>query len=48
MWQVKKNGVVYAHGPQSTFPNAAERKALRAGGYRIYLDNKPYKEEQNA
>lgn len=48
MWQVKKNGVVYAYGPMSTFPDAAERKALRNGGYRVYLNNKPFKEEHHA
>lgn len=44
MWQVKKNGITVAHGPESTFPNAAERKQLRSAGYRIYKNDKIFKE----
>lgn len=48
IWQVKKNGIVYAYGPEATFPCAAERKSLRSAGYRIYLNEKIFKEDTHA
>lgn len=43
-WQVKRDGVVIAHGPKDTFPSAEERKAIRSGGHKIYVDGRIYKE----
>ena len=41
-WEVRKDDIVYEHGPEETFPNADRRKMLRAGGYEIYLNGKVY------
>ena len=45
-WQVKRDGVVIAHGPKDTFPSAEERTVIRSGGYKIYVDGKIYKEDK--
>ena len=41
-WEVRKDGIVFEHGPEETFPNAERRKILRAGGYEVYLNGKVY------
>lgn len=40
------NGVPLAGGPKSTFPNAEERKSLRSGGLKIYVEGKLFREEK--
>lgn len=42
-WEVRRNGVVVAHGPMETFPDAEMRKGLRNSGHKIYVDGKLYK-----
>lgn len=41
-WEVRKNGEVFEHGSEETFPNAEKRKLIREGGYEIYLNGKVY------
>jgi hypothetical protein len=43
-WEAKRDGVVIGHGPKSTMPSAEERKQLRAGGLKIYVEGKLYRE----
>ena len=41
-WEARLGKVVIAHGPEETFPDAEERKAMRDGGYEIYRHGKLY------
>lgn len=41
-WEVRKDGEVFEHGSEETFPNAEKRKLIREGGYEIYLNGKVY------
>lgn len=43
-WEARRDGAVIGHGPKSTFPNEEERKLLRAGGLKIYVEGKLYRE----
>lgn len=43
MWEIRKGGMVYAHGPASTMPTLKERKQMRNAGYQVYLDGREYK-----
>lgn len=43
-WAVKRGGEVICHGPKQTMPNAQERKLLREGGHKIYVEGKLYRE----
>lgn len=45
-WEARRDGVTVAHGPKSTFPDAAERKQLRSGGLRVYVEGKFFREEK--
>ena len=47
-WTVKRDGVPLCSGPKATFPNVEERKMLRAGGLKIYVEGKLYREGKNA
>lgn len=46
-YEVRKDGKVYMSGPIETIPDKATRKALTQGGYRVYVNDKIYREEQN-
>ena len=43
-WEARRDGVVIGHGPKSTMPSAEDRKMLRAGGLKIYVEGKLYRE----
>lgn len=43
-WQVKRDGIPLASGPKSTMPDANQRKSMRAGGLKIYVEGKLYRE----
>ena len=43
-WEARRDGVVICHGPKKTMPSAEERKRLRAGGLKIYVEGKLYRE----
>lgn len=43
-WEVRKGGQAYAGGPMETLPDAQQRRSMRAAGYKIYVDGKPYRE----
>lgn len=43
-WEARRDGVTLGHGPKATFPNAEERKTLRAGGLKIYVEGKLFRE----
>lgn len=45
-WQVKRGNDCLCHGSMETFPGAGERKMLKADGYRISVEGKPWKEGQ--
>jgi hypothetical protein len=46
-WQVKRDGVPLAGGPKSTMPDAAQRKSMRQGGCKIYVEGKLFKEDKS-
>lgn len=43
-WEVRRDGVVIAHGSKATMPSKDMRKELRTAGYKIYVDGKLYRE----
>lgn len=43
-WQVRRDGVPLASGPKSTMPDAEQRKSMREGGCKIYVEGKIFKE----
>lgn len=43
-WEVRRDGVTLAWGPEETFPSPKERKVFRSHGYKIFVDGKLYKE----
>lgn len=43
-WEVRREGAVVSHGPKETMPNAQERKTLREGGHKVYVEGKLYRE----
>lgn len=45
-WECRRGSTVIAHGPKETFPNALERKSLRAGDLKIYVEGKLYREDK--
>lgn len=45
-WQVKRGTDCLCYGHKETFPGAGERKRLKADGYRISVEGKPWKEGQ--
>lgn len=42
-WEVRRDGVVVAHGPEGSFPDPDTRKHLRNSGHKIYVDGKLYR-----
>jgi len=40
MWEVVKDGVVMAHGPEVTMSGKELRQKLRADGYEVLLDGR--------
>ena len=43
-WEVKRDGVVIAHGEsERSQPSAEECKRFRSDGYRVYVDGKEVK-----
>ena len=47
-WEVLRDGVPLAGGPKSTMPDLEQRKSMRAGGLKIYVEGKIFKEDKNA
>lgn len=45
-WEARRDGVVICHGPKKTMPGTEERKRLRAGGLKIYVEGKLFREEK--
>lgn len=45
-WEVRRNNVPLAGGPKSTMPNEKERKSLRDGGHKIYVEGKLFREDK--
>ena len=43
-WEVRRDGVPLAGGPKSTMPDAQQRKSMREGGCKIYVEGKIFKE----
>jgi hypothetical protein len=41
---IKQNGVPKCSGPMATFPDPVLRKQLKAGGCKIYVDGKLWRE----
>ena len=39
-WEVRRDGIVVAHGPAETLPDPETRKLLRNSGHKIYVDGK--------
>lgn len=45
-WEVRRNGVPLAGGSKATMPSAEERKLLRNGGLKLYVEGKLYREDK--
>ena len=43
-WEVRRDGVPLAGGPKSTMPDAQQRKSMREGGCKIYVEGKLFRE----
>lgn len=43
-WEVRRDGVPLAYGSKVSLPTAPERKALRDGGHKVYVEGKIFKE----
>lgn len=43
-WEVRRDGVPLASGPKSTMPDAEQRKSMREGGCKIYVEGKLFRE----
>lgn len=43
-WEVRRDGVPLAGGPKSTMPDAKQRKSMREGGCKIYVEGKLFRE----
>lgn len=43
-WEVRRYGVPLAGGTRSTMPDAEQRKSMREGGCKIYVEGKIFKE----
>lgn len=46
-WEVRRDGVPLCGGSKATFPCAEERKLLRNGGMKLYVEGKLFKESKN-
>lgn len=45
-WEVRRDGVTLAGGPKKTMPDAAQRKSMREGGCKIYVEGKIFREKK--
>lgn len=45
-WEVRRDGVPLAGGPKETMPDAQQRKSMREGGCKIYVEGKLFREEK--
>ena len=45
-WEVRRDGVAMAGGTKSTMPDAQQRKSMREGGCKIYVEGKIFKEDR--
>ena len=45
-WEVRRDGVPLAGGPKSTMPDAQQRKSMREGGCKLYVEGKLFREEK--
>lgn len=45
-WEVRRDGVPLAGGPKKTMPDAAQRKSMREGGCKIYVEGKIFREKK--
>lgn len=45
-WEVRRDGVPLAYGPKMSLPTAPERKALRHGGHKVYVEGKLFNDER--
>ena len=43
-WEARRDGERIAHGPKKTMPSAEERKLIRLGGMKLYVEGKLYRE----
>ena len=43
LWEVKRDGLVKAHGPEESFPDSDTVVSLTKAGYKIYVDGKIFK-----
>ena len=43
-WEVRRDGAPLASGPKSTMPDAKQRKSMREGGCKIYVEGKLFRE----
>jgi hypothetical protein len=45
-WENRRDGEVIAYGSKETMPTAAERKDMRLGGLKLYVNGKIYREDK--
>lgn len=45
-WEVRRDGVALCSGSMATMPDSLQRKSMREGGCKIYVDGKIFKEEK--
>jgi hypothetical protein len=45
-WEVRRDGVPLAGGSKKTMPDAAQRKSMRSGGCKIYVEGKIFREKK--
>ena len=43
-WEVRRDSVPLAGGPKSTMPDTRQRKSMREGGCKIYVEGKLFRE----
>ena len=43
-WEVRRDGVPLASGPKETMPTLEQRKSMREGGCKIYVEGKIFRE----
>lgn len=46
-WEVRRDGIIIAHGSKSTMPQLAERQSMRSAGMKIYVEGKIFREVKN-
>lgn len=45
-WEVRRDGTPLANGTKATMPSLEERKSMRSGGLKIYVEGKIFREEK--